>query len=314
MYRRNESPIPGEEKVLSFIESIDLELKKERDMNSFKHSDVYKRNMANRECERGKDECMKYLMKRCMKDATPLSDEYKAGHDEKFGQMVDKHCPDGPLFYFHELGKKGNCGERCIKVLEAVDKVMEQKFCDKKCKPQNYSPEDMTFQMDAETKSNMDELYQDLALDDISNLIADNVRRRTEEEVRSAREARENDKNLEKELGADLTIRTEAAIDRALELKGQRESKFYQPSVFNGIMIGNMNRANNEGVLTESYTYHALDDYGMVTEENSPSYNAMVESVQEYTWYVLENTLFQKRHVDNRTANRIANKYAAGLM
>ena len=66
--------ITGNDRVVDFINSVDKEKQKDDQMAAFYNSDAYKRNLANNECEKGKNECLKYVLGNCYKNAVPLSD------------------------------------------------------------------------------------------------------------------------------------------------------------------------------------------------------------------------------------------------
>lgn len=300
--------VAGKDRVLSFIESVDLERERDREMEMFRHSDVYKRNLMNKECEKGKEECLRHVMGKCYRNAIPLSDEYKAAMCNDLDGDIDKHCPNGLLFYFREGLKKGSCGPRCKKLYEAVCKEVDQSYEDKMVHPEKYKEEDLVFKMDPEMQTRMDVLAQDLELDDITDLINRSVKSSTESEIRRAREEKEKNKELEKELASDLSINTESAINDALEIRGLNRPRIYQPSVFEGIMISRTKEAENG--MYESYTYHALEDYGLDTDENSKMYQAMVESVKEFTWVTMEDAFLRAKPRDLKERRTLANEYA----
>lgn len=303
--------VTGKEKVLNFIESVDLEREREREMHMFHNSDVYKRNLMDKECEKGKEKCLRHIMSRCYRNAIPLSDEYKCAMCHDLDCDIDRHCPNGLLFYFREGIKKGSCGPRCKKLYEAVCKEVDQSYEDKMIHPEKYKEEDLVFKMDPEMQTRMDVLAQDMELDDITDLINRSVKSSTESEIRRAREEKEKNKALEKELANDLNINTESAIESALELRGLNRPSVYQPTLMEGIMISRTKEAENG--MFESYTYHALEDYGMDTDENSKMYQAMVESVKEYTWITMENSFMRAKPRNMKEMRSLANDYALGV-
>ena len=302
--------VEGKDRVLDFINSVDKEKENEAKMNAFRHSDVYKRNFMDRECEKGKEECLKHIVQTCYKNATPLSDEYKDAFYNDFSDCIDKHCPDGLLFYFREGIRKGTCGERCKKMVEAVCKEMDQAYCDMRACPEKYDENDLVFRMDPEMQTRMDLLSKDLELDDISELINQSVKSSAESEIRRAKEEKEKAKELEKELANDMSVTSESAIERELDLRNLRQPKFFQPTLFQGIMIDFTEQADS--LPMDSYTYHALEAYGMDGEENSPMYTAFVETVKEYTWNVFEDAFLHKSKRSVMDNKRLALEYASG--
>ena len=302
--------ITGNDRVVDFINSVDAEKQKDDQMANFYNSDTYKRNLIDRECEKGKNACLKYVIGNCYKNAVPLSDEYKNACGDDLIAKAGDHLPENLMMYFKETIKKGNCSDCCKKVVEAVCKEVDQKYIDPRIDPKKYKPEELVFKMDPDMQKRMDVVAQDMNLDDVSGLINNSVKSTAESEIKRAREEKEKNKELEKELANDLNMTSEAAIDHELQKRGYRDSKVFQPTLMQGIMIGNAERA--ESLMQENYTYHALDDYGLVSDNNNAMYAAFVESVCEYTWFVLEETMLRKRPYTLREVNDMAQEYAMG--
>lgn len=100
-------------------------------------------------------------------------------------------------------------------------------------------------------------------------------------------------KNLVEELKNDPKITSEAAIDRHLNLKGVNDVKFYQPSLFEGIMINKLNLIKESG------------------EEVSPedaNKKAFFESMKEFTKLSVLDALYLENVAQNQ--KKIANDYA----
>ena len=302
--------ISGTDKVVDFINSVDQEKQKDDQMAAFYNSDTYKRNLLDKECDKGKNMCLKYVIGNCYQNAVPLSDEYKNACGSDLCDKGTDHLPDDLLMYFKETIKKGTCGDRCKKVVEAVCKEVDKQYMDKRLDPKNYKPEELVFKMDPEMQTRMDVISKDMEIDGITNLIRDTVKSTAESEITRAREEKEKNKELEKELANDLNVTSESAIDRELQMRGMNQKKFFQPTLLQGIMIGNADRS--EELMKESYTYHALEDYGLKTDNNDPMYAAFVESVAEYTWNVFEESFLNKKKKPLREIQNIAYEYAMG--
>lgn len=302
--------ISGNDRVVEFINSVDQEKQKDDQMAAFYNSDTYKRNLMDSECDKGKNACLKYVVGNCYKNAIPLSDEYKNAYGDDLCSKGTDHLPEDLLMYFKETIKRGTCGDRCKKVVEAVCKEVDAKYADKRLDPKNYKPEDLVFKMDPEIQTRMDVISKDMEIDDITDLIRDTVKSTAESEISRAREEKEKNKELEKELANDLNVTSESAIEHELQLRGQIDRRIFQPTLLQGIMIGNVDRSDD--LMKESYTYHALEDYGMTTDVNSPMYAAFVESVAEYTWNVFEEALLTKKKRSLREEQNLASLYAMG--
>ena len=107
-----------------------------------------------------------------------------------------------------------------------------------------------------------------------------------------------------------MNMTSEAAIDAELQRRGYNKPRIFQPNLMQGIMIGNVDRADS--LMQESYTYHALDDYGLTSENNDAMYAAFVESINEMTWLVFEETVLNKYPRNLDETKRLANEYAMG--
>ena len=156
----------------------------------------------------------------------------------------------------------------------------------------------------------MDVVSQDMELDDISGLIKNTVKSTAESEINRAKEEKRQDKALEHELSSNMNMTSESAIDAELQRRGYNKPRIFQPNLMQGIMIGNVERADT--LMQENYTYHALDDYGLVSENNDAMYAAFVESINEMTWLVFEETVLNKYPRNLDETKRLANEYAMG--
>ena len=302
--------ISGTDKVMDFINSVDQEKQKDDQMAAFYNSDVYKRNLLDAECDKGKNACLKYVIGNCYQNAVPLSDEYKNACGSDLCAKGTDHLPEDLLMYFKETIKKGTCGDRCRKVVEAVCKEVDKQYMDKRLDPKNYKPEELVFKMDPEMQTRMDIISKDMEIDDITDLIRNTVKSTAESEITRAREEKEKNKELEKELANDLNVTSESAIERALQMRRKNDASVFQPTLLQGIMIGNAERS--EDLMTESYTYHALEEYGLTTDNNDPMYAAFVESVAEYTWNVFEESFLNNKKKPLREIRNLASEYAMG--
>ena len=90
--------------------------------------------------------------------------------------------------------------------------------------------------------------------------------------------------------------------------------KFYQPSLFEGVMINKMNSVTAESAAS-TYLYDTLEDYG-VTENTvdkfaTPEEIAFVESVREYTLLNIAKSLKLESCFGNLSSIReLAMEYA----
>lgn len=307
-------------KVLSFIDKVREQEEQEEQDKAFKNSTDYKLKCLDKEQEKAKGVCLDMIFSKIYKDALPLCDDYKVAHgddlDAEFKDFIHDRCPNGMAYYVREAIKKGS--KPVKQIMDKTDEIVNDEYHDKAMNIEGYSADDMVFRMTDDTQKKIDVLNNELNLNDLSQVINDNVKNTAISEIKRAKQEKENIKNLENELTNDMKVTDEAAIDNILELKGYTESKTFEPSLFQGIMIGKLNNYIN---LTENakcdiseYTYNALSDYGFneSTEDNksaSIEELAFIESVKEYTKLSILKALKLESFNKNKI-NDLANEYA----
>ena len=304
-------------KVLNFIDELEQERRNAVDNNRFKDSISYKYNCLNNAKKDGVEECLSKSFEKFYLDAIPLNDEYKtANHDDLCNDVHDfikKNGAKSMTYYVGEARKKSPVMK---KLYESVEKLVDDKFKEKEEKINETKPElDLVFKMDGETEKKIDVINQDLELDDIAKVISDNVRNTAMSEINRAKEEKENMKQIETDLANDINVKSEAAIERELSLRGINQKAVFQPSLFEGIMIGKMNKLSYTTESTDDvYLYNAMKDYTGAFYEGgesaTPEEIAFVESVRELTLLSMERALKIKKYSLQDIKN-LANEYAS---
>ena len=304
-------------KVLNFIDELEQERRNVADNNKFKDSISYKYNCLNNAKKDGVEECLSKSFEKFYLDAIPLNDEYKtANHDDLCNDVHDfikKQGAKSMTYYVGEARKKSPVMK---KLYESVEKLVDDKFKEKEEKINETKPElDLVFKMDGETEKKIDVINQDLELDDIAKVISDNVRNTAMSEINRAKEEKENMKQIETDLANDINVKSEAAIERELSLRGINQKAVFQPSLFEGIMIGKMNKLSYTTESTDNvYLYNAMKDYTGAFYEGgdsaTPEEIAFVESVRELTLLSMERALKIKKYSLQDIKN-LANEYAS---
>ena len=308
----------NEDKVVSFIDSIEQKKNNELKAKAFQNSLTYKRKCLDDAKRDAKNICLAKVFEKFYTDAVPLNDEYKCAYHD--GLCTDVHNfaqkrTDGKdlIYYIGEAIKAGSVPAK--RIMESVTKLVDEAYEEREFNIKNLDkPEDYVFKMDDDTVERIDAINQDLELDDLANVISDNVKTTATSEIQRARQEKENMKQIESELANDLSVQSEAAIERALELRGINKKKIYQPSIFEGIMIGNLNKNSILGESTDAYLYGTLEDYGFVTESGrlfaTPEELSFVESVRELTLLNMAKSLrLEKFTIDD--LRNLANEYAS---
>ena len=278
----------NEGKVLSFIDKIEADRQQQVQDTELTNSMPYKYKCLDKAKEDCKKQCLAKIFEKFYLKAIPLNAEYKTSYEDEIKsdipEFVKKRGHDELVYY---VGEAINKSEAAKKICEAVDAIVDDQFKDKELNINKIPADQLVFKMDDELVKKIDVTTDNLGLNDLSEIIADNVRSTAAAEIRRAKQAKEEAKALEAELANDLNITNESAIDFALELRGLKNNKIFQPSLFEGIMIGKLEKASMmiESGATSTYLYNTLVEYGMPENNSfaSPEEVAFVESVREYT-------------------------------
>ena len=280
----------NENKVLSFIDKIEADRQQKVQDAELTNSMEYKYKCLNKAKDECKQACLSKIFEKFYRNAIPLNDEYKTAHCDAIKSdipgFVKSRGHDDLVYYVGEAISKCN-SEAARKLMESVQNIVDESFKEKEMNIANYNANDLVFRMDDDLSKKIDVVSQDLELDDLSSIIADNVKTTAAAEIKRAKREKEDARALEKKLADDINVTSEAAIDFALELRGMKENKVFQPSLFEGVMINKLEKAyvTVESGSSQVYLYNALTDYGMPANESfaTPEEIAFVESVREYT-------------------------------
>lgn len=280
----------NEEKVFNFIDTIEKERQNELSDERFKTSDVYKRRIIDSAKENAANECLSKIFEKFYIDAVPLNDDYKCAYHDGLCNDVHKLVSDRTdgkslSYYVGEAIKSGSVPAK--RIMESVTKIVDEYFADKEANLGDINTEDdLVFKMDDDTEQKLNVINRDLELDDLSQIISDNVRVTAASEIARAKAEKEKIKEVERELSDNLSVNNESAIETELELRGMSKKKFFQPSLFEGIMINKLNNVTAESA-SSTYLYDTLEMYGMtestVDKFATPEEIAFTESVREYT-------------------------------
>ena len=167
--------------------------------------------------------------------------------------MSDRYG-DNTAFYIHETLKKNpnNLGVKAL--IEGVEKIVNDHYRDKELHPETITDDDYEFKINPETQNKIDDLVQSLELDDLSEVIKSNVKTTAVNEINAARQDKEDRMKLEEELSLNNDVNTESAIDNIINIRNANKDPFYQPSLFEGVMISKYNtvpRNQNEDLFVE---------------------------------------------------------------
>lgn len=311
-------PDNREIRLLDFIDNIENEERNKKAESDFKNSDTYKLRMIDKSRDEAKKEYLTKVLSDTYRDAIPLNDEYKVAYkddiDKCFRDFLNERCPQGVEYYIKEAIKKNSGFAK--KVLEAVNHLVDEKYNKLSLKLEEVTDEDLVFNNDKDEQKKVNVVGRELNTDEVASIVKDNVKQTAVSEIQRAKEEKEKLQAVEDELANDVKMNTPQKVEEAMRLKGLGQG-YYKPSLFNGIMISNMNKIQakmESGDNCEYSTYDALKDYPMTLNESStPQELAFIESVKEYTGYALVKALklesFDMYKIDNLAQSYAQRKY-----
>lgn len=311
-------PDNREIRLLDFIDNIENEERNKKAESDFKNSDTYKLRMIDKSRDEAKKEYLTKVLSDTYRDAIPLNDEYKVAYkddiDKCFRDFLNERCPQGVEYYIKEAIKKNSGFAK--KVLEAVNHLVDEKYNKLSLKLEEVTDEDLVFNNDKDEQEKVNVVGRELNTDEVASIVKDNVKQTAVSEIQRAKEEKEKLQAVEDELANDVKMNTPQKVEEAMRLKGLGQG-YYKPSLFNGIMISNMNKIQakmESGDNCEYSTYDALKDYPMTLNESAtPQELAFIESVKEYTGYALVKALklesFDMYKLDNLAQSYAQRKY-----
>lgn len=311
-------PDNREIRLLDFIDNIENEERNKKAESDFKNSDTYKLRMIDKSRDEAKKEYLTKVLSDTYRDAIPLNDEYKVAYkddiDKCFRDFLNERCPQGVEYYIKEAIKKNSGFAK--KVLEAVNHLVDEKYNKLSLKLEEVTDEDLVFNNDKDEQKKVNVVGRELNTDEVASIVKDNVKQTAVSEIQRAKEEKEKLQAVEDELANDVKMNTPQKVEEAMRLKGLVQG-YYKPSLFNGIMISNMNKIQakmESGDNCEYSTYDALKDYPMTLNESAtPQELAFIESVKEYTGYALVKALklesFDMYKIDNLAQGYAQRKY-----
>ena len=306
-----------ERTVLDFMDRVKQKRRDEQKENEFKQSSTYKLRELDKQEKKARCDCTNMVFAKLYRDAVPLSDDYKVAHrddlDDEIREFISARAPQGDIeYYVREAIKKGSKPAKDIQ--ESVDTLVNNFYAEKAMDINKWNVEDLVFRTGEDTQQKINAITQDLALDDVTQIIRDNVKSSAISEITRAKKEKQEIEELENELSNDMKVKTEEAIDYRLALAGLTERKVFNPSLFQGIMIGKVNqltKMQESGTLDSDFLYNTLEDYGMMESSKEPSIEerAFVESVKELTKIQLIKTLCME-HFKLQDIRDMASEYA----
>lgn len=230
--------------MINFMDEIDKASKARQASERFQNSEHMKRRILDTKKSEAKGICLDLIFNKIYKDALPMNDEYKIAHgtelDDEFRDFINVKAPDGLECYLHESMKKGNNVAKTL--IESVNKLVRDYYFEDSMNLGEVNVNELDFDPNDETVRNkLDGITDKMGTEEISEIIKQNVKQAALSDIQNAKNHEEEMKNLVDELKNDPSITSEAAIDRRLAIAGLKNHEFYQPSLFEGIMVNKLN-------------------------------------------------------------------------
>ena len=285
-----------ESSMINFMDEIDKASKARQASERFQNSDEVKRKILENKKSEAKGICFDIIFNKIYKDALPMNDEYKIAHgtelDDEFRDFINVKAPNGLECYLHESMKNGNNVAKML--IESVNKIVRDYYFEASMNLDNTDVSKLDFDPNTdENHKKIEAITDKMDTEEISDIIKQNVKQAAISDIQNTKTHQEEMKNLVDELKNDPQITSEAAIDRRLGIAGVTTPKFYQPSLFEGIMINKLN------LIKEA------------TEEVSPedaNKKAFFDATKEMTKLSVLNAMKLEDVFHNQ--NKIANDYA----
>lgn len=292
--------IRGEDKIMSFIDKINQRKRDAEDFDSMSNSIDGKLRQIDRNKEDMRNTCINEILSNCYRKSLPLGDTYKDDHEDElkgdFSKFIITHRhPEGAIFYIKEAIRKGSPFAK--KIMERVDKLVNDEFENKEINIDSLEPEQLVFKMTDDVHQKINDISDDLSIDEISDKIKSNVKDTAISEINRAKAEKQEMKKLEEELLNDPSMNSQTAVESALtlyDIKTERTG-FYEPeTIFMSMLIGNMNKLMNESYEGDTdYLKDALVLFKESDDEptNYISEKAFIDSIRDYTCLNMIHTL-----------------------
>lgn len=204
----------------------------------------------------GREKCLSYIFGQVCANSVPGPSEvpYKPAPVPDLDKVVNDFISSrtggrGTTFYVKEAIKRNS---ECAKnLLESVEKLLTEMYEDKEFHPESITEDDMKFKMTPEVTDKLGKIIKTNNLDELGDVIKSNVRADAVDEVIAAKKEKDERMALEEELMNDPSITTPEQIKEAVDERyNPRDLVFYQPRLFEGILIKHFNEAASKGVVT----------------------------------------------------------------
>lgn len=286
------------EGMAAFLSELREREDQEMLMQQYKENPNYKLSILNEERDKGLENCAAGVICKIYRDALPLDDEYKDANqrelDDGFINTLKQKSPDGVYTFLSSCTSAG-CKPAKL-MLEAVTEAIDdscRKFYENL---DEVNPDEIDMGPSSKIVNDaVEKVTAKMDYDQISEIIEQNVQNTVKREIETQKAEDEKLQELQSKLAEDDSVQTESAIEAALMSEGMFK-KQYQPTLFNGIMIGKVKEFTESGDLDTEHVQK----------------KAFFESVKEYT-KIETLSMLNMVKFNQSQLNQLANEYATGV-
>lgn len=286
------------EGMTAFLSELREREEQEMLMQQYKENPNYKLSILNEERDKGLENCAAGVICKIYRDALPLDDEYKDANqrelDDGFINTLKQKSPDGVYTFLSSCTSAG-CKPAKL-MLEAVTKTIDdscRKFYENL---DEVNPDEIDMGPSSKIVNDaVEKVTAKMDYDQISGIIEQNVQNTVKREIETQKAEDERLQELQSKLAEDDSVQTESAIEAVLMSEGMFK-KQYQPTLFNGIMIGKIKEFTESGDLDTEHVQK----------------KAFFESVKEYT-KIETLSMLNMVKFNQSQLNHLANEYATGV-
>lgn len=266
------------DRVFNFMDEVKAQKRKEDAFNEIRNTPEAKLRRLEQTKKDGVDRCLDTVLGTLYQKSLPTNTLLPQStcingsiqklvnpmelQDQMSGFISGRSGGQGPSYYVHEAIKRNN-SPVLKRLMEGCTKIVNEQYADKALHPEDIEEDDYQFKLSSESEEKLNNLMDSLQMNDLSDIIKQNVETTTINEIESAKKEKEERKELEDRLAKNNDMTTESAIDQYLLSHNlNTPGAVYQPSLFEGILIGKFNTLP----YTESVSDGPVDTIEIMTE------------------------------------------------